>query len=260
MFLAPGALLSAADQWRLLGAIFRSPEDDQVSAVLIRPYSSQDRSAVREIACATAFMGRPLDRQYRDSESLADMLTAHYTDHEPENALIAEQEGEVIGYLLSCRDARRITAPGMYALKHIFTRAVCVRPGTAGFYFLSLRDLIVDLFHKGAPKIDLALYPCHTHSNFKPGSRGGGVGTEMFYRLFDHYKRQGVHGMHAQVMAANTKTLRWAEAKLGYRCHGDPYLVPGLRDEHGGRMKIQMIIRELGNWEPEAWRQPGFTP
>jgi L-amino acid N-acyltransferase YncA len=203
-------------------------------------------------------MGQPLESQYRDLESLADMLTAHYTDREPENALVAEQDGQVIGYLLSCRDARRIREAGTYAFKHIFTRGVCFRPGTAGFYFLSLGDLIVDIFHKGPPKIDLARYPVHTHSNFKPGSRGGGVGTEMFYRLFDHYKRQGVYGMHALVMAANTKTLRWAEAKLGYRCHGEPYLVPGLRGAQGERTKIQMIIRELDNWELGAWKEPGF--
>lgn len=229
-----------------------------MSAVLIRPYRPEDRAAVREISCETAFMGRSLERQYRDVESLADMLTAHYTDHEPENALIAEQDGQVIGYLLSCRDARRVRPAGAYALKHIFTRGVCFRPGTAGFYFLSLRDLVVDVFRKGPPKIDLDRYPCHTHSNFKPGSRGGGVGTEMFYRLFDHYKRQGVQGMHALVMAANVKTLRWAEAKLGYRCHGEPYLVPGLRGEQGERMKIQMIIRELDTWEVEGWKLPGF--
>jgi GNAT superfamily N-acetyltransferase len=237
-----------------------APEDGDVSVVSIRPYRSDDRSAVRQISCDTAFMGRSLEQQYRDNASLADLLTAHYTDHEPENALVAEHDGEVIGYLLSCRDARRITPPGIYALKHILTRAVCLRPGTARFYFLSLRDLVVDVFCKGAPKIDYDFYPCHTHSNFKPGSRGGGVGTEMFYRLFDHYKRQGVRGMHAHVMEANTKTLRWAEAKLGYRCHGEPYPVPGLRSEQGGRMKIQMIIRELDRWEPGGWREPGFKP
>lgn len=203
-------------------------------------------------------MGQSIEKQYRDAESLADILTAHYTDREPENALIAEQDGEVIGYLLSCRDARRIRDAGTYALKHVFTRGVCFRPGTAGFYFLSAGDMVTDLFKKGAPKFDLERYPCHTHSNFKPGSRGAGVGTELFYRLFDHYKRQGVHGMHAQVMAANTKTLRWAEAKLGYRCYGEPYLVPGIRALNGDRMKIQMIIRELGNWELGAWKEPGF--
>jgi GNAT superfamily N-acetyltransferase len=237
-----------------------APEDGDVSAVLIRPYSPDDRSAVRQISCETAFMGGSIERQYRDVESLADILTAHYTDHEAQNALVAEQDGQVVGYLLSCRDARRVTPPGNYAWKHVFTRGVCFRPGTARFYFLSGLDMIADAFRGGAPKIDFDRYPCHTHSNFKPGWRGGGVGTEMFYRLFDHYKRQGVRGMHAHVMAANTKTLRWAEAKLGYRCHGQPYLVPGLRSEQGQRMRIQMIIRELDHWAPEAWREPGFTP
>jgi GNAT superfamily N-acetyltransferase len=231
-----------------------------VSAVRIRPYSPEDRAAIRALSIETAFMGGSLENQYRDKPSLADILTAHYTDNEPENALVAEQDGEVVGYLLSCRDARKVRDSGSYALEHVFKRGVCFRPGTFWFYVLTAIDLIADIFHKGAPKIDLAKYPCHTHSNFKPGFRGAGVGTEMFYRLFDHYKRQGVHGMHATVMAANVKTLRWAEAKLGYRCHGEPYYVPGLRDAQGNRMKLQMIVRELDNWEIEGWKKPGFKP
>ncbi|HEX6244541.1 MAG TPA: hypothetical protein VFZ61_26665 [Polyangiales bacterium] len=227
-----------------------------MSAISIRPYAVQDRAAVRQIACDTAFMGGPLRGQYADDESLADILTAHYTDNEPENALVAEQEGEVIGYLLSCRDARRVTAPDLYAFKHVFLRGVCFRPGTARFYFRSLWDQASRGFLRHIPKIDFDHYPCHTHSNFKPGSRGGGAGTEMFYRLFDHYKLQGVRGMHALVMETNTKTLRWAERKLGYRLHGEPFVVPGMRDPDGKHMRIQMILRELDEWEPGAWRVP----
>lgn len=231
-----------------------------MSAISIRPYAATDRSAIRKISCETAFLGESLRPQYRDEESLADILTAHYTDNEPENALVAEQDGEVIGYLLSCRDARRVTIPEYYAFKHIFLRGVCFRPGTSRFYFRSLWDQAVRGFQLGMPKIDFDIYPCHTHSNFKPGSRGGGVGTQMFYQLFDHYKLQGVRGMHALVMESNTKTLRWAERKLGYRVHGEPFVVPGMRDAEGKHMRIQMILRELDNWEAGAWRVPRGLP
>jgi hypothetical protein len=61
--------------------------------------------------------------------------------------------------------------------------------------------------------------------------------------------------MQAEVIAENTATLRWVQAKLGYRPVGKPYYAMGIRDQHGKRLRIQAIIRELDDWEIGAWKR-----
>lgn len=226
-----------------------------MGSTLIRPYRSDDRDAVRRICFDTAVLGESIIDQYRDFESLADILTSHYTDVEPEYSLIAEQDGKVVGYLLASRDVTRVTSQMAIAMRHVLRRAVCLRPGTIRFYLRSLLDAFGLLFSNKRPHIDAKFYACHTHTNFARGFRGGGVSTEMHAHLFDRLKAEGVRGMQAEVIAENAATLRWVQKTLGYRAVGKPYYAMGLRDKYGKRLRIQMIIRELDSWEIGAWKR-----
>jgi GNAT superfamily N-acetyltransferase len=200
-------------------------------------------------------LGESIIDQYRDFESMADILTLQYTDIEPENALVAEDDGRVVGYLFACRDVRSVRSPLLIALRHVFLRGVCFRPGTIRFYLRSLIDLFVLLVTPRRPRIDARRYQSHTHTNFARGFRGGGVSTEMHAHLFDRLKAEGVTGMQAEVIAENTATLRWVQNKLGYRPIGEPYYAMGIRDHQGKRLRIQAIISELDEWEIGAWKR-----
>jgi hypothetical protein len=68
--------------------------------VIIRRYQESDREAIRQICCNTGFLGDPIDPIYRDRELFADLITNPYLDYEPEWALVAENDGQVVGYLL----------------------------------------------------------------------------------------------------------------------------------------------------------------
>jgi hypothetical protein len=226
-----------------------------MSEPAIRPYRPEDRASVRRICFETGLMGASIAPQYADQESWADCLTSHYTDREPEHAQVVESEGEVVGYLLSTSDARRVRDPMLIALKHCLLRGICFRPGTAGFYGRAGLDMLRDAFAAHKPAFDLARYPGHTHSNLTPRARRGGLGTELFFRLYDQLKEEGVPGMHAEVMFQNERTLRWAEQVLGYRRHGAPYPVQGLRMPDGSRVQIQLILRDFDSWQVGAWKR-----
>jgi hypothetical protein len=226
-----------------------------VAKALIRPYRRSDRDAVRQICFDTALLGESIADQYRDFESLADILTSYYTDVEPENQLVAEQDGRVVGYLLACRDVKRVTSPFVVALRHILLRGVCLRPGTIRFYWRSFIDLFLCLVTTKRPHVDPKLYASHTHTNFARGFRGGGISTEMHAHLFDRLKADGVRGMQAEVIAQNVAALRWVQDTLGYRPVGKPYYTMGLRDKNGKRLRIQLITRELDTWEIGAWKR-----
>lgn len=69
----------------------------------IRAYQSADRQAVRNLCCATGFLGKPIDPVFEDRELFADYLTNYYLDREPESALVILRGREVKGYLLGSR-------------------------------------------------------------------------------------------------------------------------------------------------------------
>jgi len=43
-------------------------------------------------------MGDPVDRLFTDRQLFADFFTRYYTDCEPENCVVAEADGKIVGY------------------------------------------------------------------------------------------------------------------------------------------------------------------
>ncbi|MGH7954260.1 MAG: GNAT family N-acetyltransferase, partial [Limisphaerales bacterium] len=64
------------------------------------PYERRDRDAVRRICCDTGLWGNPIEMLFNDREIFADLFTSPYLNYEPEWALVAEDEGRIVGYLL----------------------------------------------------------------------------------------------------------------------------------------------------------------
>src|SRR3954451_15827914 len=66
----------------------------------IRKFHPNDRARVRELCCATGFLGKAIDPVFEDRQLFADYLTAYYTDWEPEGAFVVLLDGETSRYLL----------------------------------------------------------------------------------------------------------------------------------------------------------------
>lgn len=229
--------------------------------IIVRAYRPEDRPAVRRICFDTGLMGDTIAPQYADLESFADMFTAYYTDHEPQNVCVAEKDGRVVGYMMAALDTRKAYGPMRYALKHCLTRGVCFRPGTAGFYFRSFVDTLVDLgSKKKKPKIDLDRYPSHNHINLLPEARGGGVAVELFFSVIDRLVEQGSCGIHAGTLADNKVVAEWIIRKVGGHMLGEPYPIPGLRGPGGKRLEVQDFVLDLSAWVPGAWRTKKSQP
>lgn len=80
--------------------IFRKRDAVSPQKISIRKYRREDNEAVRRICCETGLLGKPIDTIYKDRELFADLITGPYLRYEPEQALIAENSGQVVGYLL----------------------------------------------------------------------------------------------------------------------------------------------------------------
>ena len=69
-----------------------------MSNLIIRQFLPKDREALRTICCDTADMGEPIEHFFPERESAADLLTAYYTDFEPESTFVAELDEKILQF------------------------------------------------------------------------------------------------------------------------------------------------------------------
>jgi GNAT superfamily N-acetyltransferase len=237
------APLIAADK-----SIGMSPAADD--ALVVRPYRAQDRSRVRYICGETAALGEPAGPNY-DVDTIADMFTSYFTDHEPESAWVAvDARGQVVGYLIGAIDSARVTSPYWCALRSIVMRFLWLRPSTAGFWWRALYDMIRDR-NAARPPIDAGRYPATAHFNMLPVARGGRIA----YALFETWKKyaiaRGVTGLWSESIVENLRGSRFHE-NVGFSPFGQPTLIPGSRTPRTGeRMYCQRWLMDLRS-EPQT--------
>jgi ribosomal protein S18 acetylase RimI-like enzyme len=220
-----------------------------VPAVEIRPYQSADRARVRHICFVTGYLGDPVEWQWRDAESFSNIFTGYYTDAEPQSALVAEVDGEVRGYLLGCVDSSRAWNPATVVGRQITHRGIAFRPGTAGFVWRSLGDVVVDAARKRLPPAPFSdpRWPAHLHIDLLRDARGRGVGAALMRTWLDRLRRDQVPGCHLETVAENTGAVAFFES-MGFEKRNRPIPVPGLRSPRGERHHVQLMVQSLPLW------------
>jgi ribosomal protein S18 acetylase RimI-like enzyme len=205
----------------------------------IRAYRAADRSTVRSIVYATGFMGDPVDWLWGDAESFADLFTQYYTDREPESLLVAEGNGQIVGYLSGCIDSTRSAGAAARVINRLVRRGALVRPSIAPFFWRSIRDIVAD---RGAPDEMLRdpHWPAHLHINLLPQGRGKGLGYQLMDAWRMRLREHQSPGMHLGTMAENDRALRFFAA-CGFTRYGEPIRVPGFRTRDGRRMHVQWM-------------------
>jgi ribosomal protein S18 acetylase RimI-like enzyme len=217
-----------------------------MSDVIVRSYEPSDRARVRHICFVTGYIGEPVAWQWRDAESFSNIFTGYYTDAEPESALVAEIDGDVRGYLLGCVDSSKAWNPGAVVGRQITRRAIALRPGTAGFVWRAVGDVIVDAAHKRLPPAPFEdpRWPAHLHIDLLRDARGRGVGAALMRRWLDFLRQAQVAGCHLETVAENTGAVAFFEA-MGFRKHGRAIPAPGLRSPRGERHHVQVMVQSL---------------
>lgn len=184
---------------------------------IIRKYRPEDREAVREISWNTADQGRTVDLYFHDHETVADILTRYYTDHEPQALWVAECDGAVVGYLTGCLDTRRCDRGTAWkvvpqAIAGAIRRGALWRAET----WRLLAALAGTALLGGRPKADLDKYPAHLHINLRQGFRGHGLGRQLIEHFRGQVLEQGLRGIHLVAWGENEAGRRFFEA-MGFR-------------------------------------------
>jgi len=193
-------------------------------------------------------MGDPIAWQWRDRDSFADLFSGYYTDREPASALVADLDGQVVGYLLGCRDSTAVPDPAPMMVRHLVGRALLVRPGTAGVLWRSIGDVAVGVVRGRGLDTELhdPRWPAHLHINLLPVARGGGVGRRLVSTWLDALRADGVSGCHLGTWGENAGAIAFFESS-GFRRHGPPRPMPGMRSPTGARHTTQWMVQDLGS-------------
>jgi hypothetical protein len=145
--------------------------------LIIRPFRPADEPRLRELCYATGFFGKPATLWIDTNMALfTDIWMAYYFQCEPDGIVVAEHEGQAIGYLLGCHDARHkqrfmLTRFPFYFLKRFITGKYRFGHKTMALLFRLLRDR----FRYGFPRIPWREYPANCHYNIAEEFRGAGL-------------------------------------------------------------------------------------
>ena len=177
--------------------------------IIIRRFQPEHRSAVRKIACETAFLEAVEGNLIEDNEILADILTFYYTDYEPESCLVAISGSEIIGYIIGAKNGKRA--------RRIFTLRIL--PRLILKYLLNGSLFRKKIFYLGLNSLKSKLtgefrmpdfskkYPAELHINLKKGFRGGGIGRKLMEHYFSFLKDNGISGVHLTTMSEDAKAF-----------------------------------------------------
>ena len=215
-------------------------EEDGV--VGVRGFRPADRAAVRDISYRTGFMGESAESFWRHKESWADLWTSYYTDHEPESLHVATMDDAVVGYLAGCRNTAAMRPSTEELTKAVIRRhRLLFRPGTAGFLYRGLLDSLRDRERAGGDFID-PRWPAHLHIDLLPAARGTGLGAALMQRWLQQLQAADSPGCHLLTLVENTRAVQFFE-KSGFRKHGNPTLVGGMRGKSWERLHQQIMVR-----------------
>lgn len=168
----------------------------------VTPLRPRHRQAVRDLCCATGYLGEPIDRVFADRELFADYLTAYYTDRESESGLVLEVDGVVVGYLLGCRHTLRQQMYAFYQNVSLATRALLRWPS----YNVATRRFIGWIVSRAWREVPaMPRRVPHFHINVLPQYRSVASTRRLMEAHLRYLVKHGERGVCGQLVASGSR-------------------------------------------------------
>jgi ribosomal protein S18 acetylase RimI-like enzyme len=179
----------------------------------IRPYRPGDERALYEICLRTGDSGGDATALYRDPNLLGEVYVGPYVRLAPTLAFVAEDDGEVAGYVLGAADTRAFEL----ACEREWWPALRSRYALGVFPANSPDDRLARLIHgPGETSEDvIERYPAHLHIDLLPRLQGRGFGRRLLEALFDALRTGRVPAVHLGVGLANERAIGFYE-RMGF--------------------------------------------
>ncbi|WP_117238409.1 GNAT family N-acetyltransferase [Thermus sediminis] len=207
--------------------------------VQVRPAKEEDLAEIARLSHETLLLGREGKAVFPSRELWGELFVAPYLRRGC-CALVAEVEGEVLGYILGACATFPLGLDLVSRLPLVLLRLLLGRYGPILPHLLYLLRL---LLYPG-PKAPRGRYPAHLHIAVDPKARGKGLGKALLSAFLECLKVRGIKGVQLSTTRAN-ETARKLYRSLGFRLYAkkaSPFWAP-----YRGRPVIHEVwVRELG--------------
>lgn len=186
-------------------------------SVVVRPYRTEDRAGVRRVYADTAFFGEPVENYLDDRELFADVGVGIYTDFEPQQIVVAEDAGTIVGYALgNLGGPAGVQAYTLRTVPWTLYRLVAGRYRVGRKTLAYIRMLVESALRRELLEVHSRDYRASLHIDIEAPYRGRGVGTTLIQTYLDHLRKQGVMGVHLVTTNLNTAAIR-LYVRMGFR-------------------------------------------
>ncbi len=216
----------------------------------VRKYHPQDRVAVRELCCATGFLGQPIDPIFEDRELFADFLTQYYLRHESESAFVLERDGRLVGYMLGCLHPLRIQFHN--ALQNIWYFFILLWRYPR--YSAASRKFIRWVMWNGWREVPAAPRRTpHIHLNFLPEARGSAAAKELFDAFMEYLSASGVKRVYGQMTSFESRRGEAMFRRYGFKLINRSEITK-YRELHPQPVYLSTVIRDFEESPAETIR------
>ena len=185
-------------------------------AVDLRPFRPGDLDALYAISLATGHQGGDASALYRDPTLMGAIYSAPYAVLAPRLVIVAEMDGDVVGYAVGTADTAAFEA----RLEHDWwpaLRAHHTAPDPARHDTWTADERRIHAFYHpaAAPRSILPDFPAHMHMNLLPQAQGKGVGTALLTRWLEGLQREtdAVRGVHVGANKQNARACHFWQAR-----------------------------------------------
>ena len=184
-----------------------------MSKLIIRPFKASDRQAVQDICADTADKGEPVENFFPDRESISDLISSYYTDFESESLFVAEDKGQVIGYIMGCFDNRRygLAMTWMLIPKALF------KAFKNGIFFKHQFWGLIGGMMQNWPRLfawrkqSFHSHVGHLHIGVAKNFRHQHIGNQLLGALLNYAKGRHIEAITASVNSGNQSAMKFFE-------------------------------------------------
>ncbi|SDE61483.1 Acetyltransferase (GNAT) family protein [Thermus arciformis] len=204
----------------------------------LRPARPEDLPAIARLSHQTLLLGREGPGVFPSEALWGELFVAPYLKGGC-CALVAEEEGRVVGYILGACAYFPLALALSLRLPRVLLGFLL---GGYGPRLPHLRYLLRLLLFPG-PKAPRKAYPAHLHIAVDPKAQGRGLGRALLAAFLDCLKKRGVKGVQLSTTRANEAARRLYRS-LGFRVYAkraSPFWAPYL----GHPLIHEVWVREL---------------
>jgi len=207
----------------------------------IRKFQPADRARVRELCCATGFLGNPIDPVFEDRDLFADYLTAYYTDWEPESSFVLIVNGEIRGYLLGSRFPFRQQCYAFYQNISLFLRGVFRYPN----YSAASKKFVQWILRTAWREVPAApRRTAHFHINLLPDARDLQKSRQLTDAYLQYLHEHGEKRVYGQMVVFQDRRSEKMFERYGFNVLNKSEITK-YRDIHPYPVYLCTVIKDL---------------